>query len=228
MQEGFMKLWKHMSLMPKGHKRTKGVPELHDELKTRINLSLTPTAVEGLDAIATELGISRSELVERIGRRKILLASQSDLGNVDPEVYAFIEQAVRDLPLIDISRSAIKVVVFRERHKAPSSPGAYILSDWRLALPGTAQNLREKFLSEDFVATNQRFIENLENSSFILWQSFQDSRILEDEKLALQDVSDVYQKLKKEVITRALQKAVEKMSLESLNKETQDSNFLAS
>jgi hypothetical protein len=62
--------------MTKGHKRTKGIPEIHDELKTRVNLSLTPKAVEGLDALAKELLMSRSELVERVGRGIIPLALQ--------------------------------------------------------------------------------------------------------------------------------------------------------
>jgi len=51
-----------------GHKSTKGVPESHDELKKNVSLSLTPTATAGLDAIASSLGISRSSLVENIGR----------------------------------------------------------------------------------------------------------------------------------------------------------------
>ena len=31
--------------MPKGQKKSKGVPELHNEVKKRVNLSLTPTAI---------------------------------------------------------------------------------------------------------------------------------------------------------------------------------------
>lgn len=37
-------------------------------MKTRITVSITPTAVNGIDAIADALNISRSELLERIGR----------------------------------------------------------------------------------------------------------------------------------------------------------------
>lgn len=37
-------------------------------MKTRITVSITPTAVNGIDAIADSLDISRSELLERIGR----------------------------------------------------------------------------------------------------------------------------------------------------------------
>jgi len=52
----------------KGHKSQRGKPEFYETLKQRYNLTLTPTGAEGLDAIASSLGISRSELVERIGR----------------------------------------------------------------------------------------------------------------------------------------------------------------
>ena len=57
----------------KGQKGQKNVPELYDEVKRRVNLAITPTGIEGLDAIASDLGVSRSELVERIGRGLISL-----------------------------------------------------------------------------------------------------------------------------------------------------------
>lgn len=57
----------------KGHRSTKGEPDLHDELKKRVNIALTPTGIEGLDALASETGLSRSELIERIGRNQIPL-----------------------------------------------------------------------------------------------------------------------------------------------------------
>lgn len=57
----------------KGQKGQKDVPELYDEVKKRVNLALTPTGINGLDAIASNLDISRSELVEQIGRKRILL-----------------------------------------------------------------------------------------------------------------------------------------------------------
>jgi len=47
----------------KGEARTE-----HGEAKVNVNLSLTPTARTNLDAEATRLGISRSELVERYAR----------------------------------------------------------------------------------------------------------------------------------------------------------------
>lgn len=49
--------------------RKKGQPLTeYNEMKTRITVSITPTAVNGIDAIADSLNISRSELLERIGR----------------------------------------------------------------------------------------------------------------------------------------------------------------
>lgn len=52
----------------KGHKSRKGVGEFYDEVKVDTLLSLTPTARENLSAKAQELGISRSEFVERFAR----------------------------------------------------------------------------------------------------------------------------------------------------------------
>jgi len=46
----------------------KGVGDYWDEMKHRYNVALTPTSVANLDAIAQQLEISRSELVEQIGR----------------------------------------------------------------------------------------------------------------------------------------------------------------
>jgi hypothetical protein len=53
----------------KGVQNKRGVPELWNELKKRVALALTPTAVAGLDELASAEGISRSEFVERIGRK---------------------------------------------------------------------------------------------------------------------------------------------------------------
>ena len=52
----------------KGQKNLRGKPELWEQVKQRYTVSLTPVGAEGLDAIASKLDISRSELVEQIGR----------------------------------------------------------------------------------------------------------------------------------------------------------------
>lgn len=46
----------------------KGVGEIYSETKKAVSVAITPTGLKGLDAIASKLDISRSELVERIGR----------------------------------------------------------------------------------------------------------------------------------------------------------------
>lgn len=69
-----LKSWQRKKAQ-KGLKSQRGQPEIYDELKTKQTLTLTPTSVKGLDKIAELLGISRSELVERIGRGIIPLAA---------------------------------------------------------------------------------------------------------------------------------------------------------
>ena len=59
-----MKLYKRFM---KGHSQFKGIPELHEELKTRVNLALTPTGIKGVDSLTCELKLSRFKLVEWIG-----------------------------------------------------------------------------------------------------------------------------------------------------------------
>jgi metal-responsive CopG/Arc/MetJ family transcriptional regulator len=51
----------------------KGRPESWGEPKQRVNMSLTPTAIKQLDELAQQRDLSRSELVERIGRGIITL-----------------------------------------------------------------------------------------------------------------------------------------------------------
>jgi metal-responsive CopG/Arc/MetJ family transcriptional regulator len=62
----------------KGRKSTKGVGDLYKSPKTRISLMVTEEALESLDQMANELGISRSELVERFGRKTIRLPYQEE------------------------------------------------------------------------------------------------------------------------------------------------------
>lgn len=55
--------------MTRRKKGIKGEPAIYSEFKERFNISLTPTAKDNFDQAATELGISRSELIERLGRK---------------------------------------------------------------------------------------------------------------------------------------------------------------
>lgn len=56
-----------------GVKSQRGQPELYDELKKIVSVSITPTAKAGLAELSATRKISLSELVERIGRRIIHL-----------------------------------------------------------------------------------------------------------------------------------------------------------
>jgi hypothetical protein len=61
----------------RGVKSRRGQPELYDELKQVVSISITPTGVRGLDEISQALGISRSEFIERIGRRVIQIVTSN-------------------------------------------------------------------------------------------------------------------------------------------------------
>ncbi len=63
----------------KGKKSTKGVGDLYESPKTRISLMVTEEALKALDQMAKELGVSRSELIERFGRGIIQLPQQEQL-----------------------------------------------------------------------------------------------------------------------------------------------------
>lgn len=52
----------------KGIKTSRGTPIFYNEKKQRTNLTLTPTAVKGLEEFAEQLNLSISEFIERIGR----------------------------------------------------------------------------------------------------------------------------------------------------------------
>lgn len=51
-----------------------GQGEMYSETKKSTTVGLTPTATRGLDQMAAARGISRSELVERIGRGILKIA----------------------------------------------------------------------------------------------------------------------------------------------------------
>ena len=53
---------------PKGQKRLKNVPILHQELKQRHQIHITPTAWGNMKKEASRRGISISELIEEFGR----------------------------------------------------------------------------------------------------------------------------------------------------------------
>ncbi|MCC5603676.1 hypothetical protein [Nostoc favosum] len=50
-------------------KRLRNIPILHSEVKKRHQIVVTPTAWKNMNQVATERGISISELIEEFGRR---------------------------------------------------------------------------------------------------------------------------------------------------------------
>lgn len=60
-------------------KKTRGIPELFDELKKPKNLFLTPTAKEILGSHASRLNTSQSQVVERVLRGELWLLLQPDV-----------------------------------------------------------------------------------------------------------------------------------------------------
>jgi len=62
----------------KRQKKLRGQPEIYSEVKGQVNVALTKTGVQGLDELATAMNLSRSELVEQIGRGLIPVLSLED------------------------------------------------------------------------------------------------------------------------------------------------------
>ncbi len=56
----------------------KGVGDYWGEVKRSLNLTVTPTAIEGLENLAKAHQLSKSEFVERIGRGIIPVGSSTD------------------------------------------------------------------------------------------------------------------------------------------------------
>ena len=54
-------------------------PQAYDELKKLHRVSVTPTGWDGIQAIASELGFSVSELLERLGRRNLAVVDPEEL-----------------------------------------------------------------------------------------------------------------------------------------------------
>lgn len=167
-----------MVTKPKGRKRVRGIPELHDELKTRVNLSLTPTGIEGLDTLASKWGLSRSELVERIGRGQISLADRQDF--TDGKNYSNAERITATEFADEFTMSAIQSLSLNQCQALPECPGAYLVTDFeKYIYAGRDSNLKRRFMDE-------RFLKQLQNSLTpksslipgILWVECSDVRAL--------------------------------------------------
>ncbi len=125
--------------MSKGKKTSKGYPELYDEVKKRVNLSLTPTAIAGLDKLSQELNLSRSELVEQIGRGLIPIAEQKSLSE------EFIISPIQSLPITECDR-------------LPEAMGAFLVTNFaQFAYVGSSTNLKKRFEDLSFLKEKDKF-----------------------------------------------------------------------
>ena len=79
-------------------KTRRGIPQKYSQLTQHSSLSLTPDGRSKLDALAYSLALSRSELIERIGRGliKIILPSQFEsLSNFLEELKGLYRDELR-------------------------------------------------------------------------------------------------------------------------------------
>ena len=142
--------------MSKGKKTSKGYPELYDEVKKRVNLSLTPTAIAGLDELSQELDLSRSELVEQIGRGLIPLAEQKSLSE------EFIVAPIQSLPITECDR-------------LPETMGAFLVTNFaQFAYVGSSTNLKKRFEDLSFLEETAKFqgkltLDSSESKIEIFW-----------------------------------------------------------
>jgi len=147
--------------MHKGHKRIRGVPEMYDELKTRVNFSLTPSAIKGLNALA-EQQLSRSELVERIGRGQLRIVDYASIANNKgfSRNSNGTEAATSEF-VGELTMSAIQSVSFSQRYNLPSCPGAYlVVNSVNRIYSGQDINLKKRFADDHFL---ERFKELFKN-----------------------------------------------------------------
>jgi hypothetical protein len=79
-------------------KRLKNIPILHDEVKTKKTVVLTPTAWETMKVEARIRGISISELIEEFGRSLVNKKPSTEEGACIP--LSWSTQSVRSNPLL--------------------------------------------------------------------------------------------------------------------------------
>ncbi|MEH2334945.1 MAG: ribbon-helix-helix protein, CopG family [Nostoc sp.] len=192
--------------MPKGSKRVKGVPELQDEMKTRVNLSITPTAIQKLDLMAAQRGISKSELVERIARGQIPLKDHRD-HFIDPSVAALIEGAVQTLPALDMTISKVKFLPFDQREKLPNSPGAYLITNWQYEYIDFTNNLKERLMDENLLKSLLKLFEYKEYEVLVFWIECNDARLI---NIVSKEIRNVFGGIREDIISRSLSRELQK------------------
>ncbi|MBC1240556.1 CopG family transcriptional regulator [Nostoc sp. 2RC] len=201
--------------MPKGSKRVKGVPELQDELKTRVNLSLTPTAIANLDVMANERGISKSELVERIARRQIPLKDYSDPLR-DASVADLVERMIRELPPLDITVSTVKFIPFNNREELPNSPGAFLITDWQFEYNDFTNDLKERLMDEKLIKSLLEVFKEKEDNILLFWIECNDARLC---KILQKELQSVFKGIREDIISQSLSRELQKKNFSQSNEQ---------
>lgn len=88
----------------KGVKSQRNKGEIYEEIKRQSSVALTKTGLEQLDNLAASFGLSRSELIERIGRKIFLVAEvnseelimlEAIAQNKNTSISCLVEQAIK-------------------------------------------------------------------------------------------------------------------------------------
>ena len=141
--------------MPKGQKKTKGTPELYNEVKKQVSLSLTPTAIVKLDELAKEHNLSRSEFVEQVARG-LISPKRENKNSIPKEFVLYPTQSL----------------LLKERNKLPEEMGSFLVSDLMdFAYIDSCQNLKKKFQNNTFIEQLKNIKEDSKQSNdyFIFW-----------------------------------------------------------
>lgn len=136
-----------------------------------MNLTVTPTAKQGLEKLAKERELSISEFVEKIGRESLTIAEIHDFFNSENH----FQDAV----------SAIQSLPVERCNELPKFSGAYALVDKHgQVLAGFASNLHDEFgyrlINYHFFpfSDNEQYDRRDKNKYIIFWLECLDKSIL--------------------------------------------------
>ena len=118
--------------MPEEQKGIKKNTDTKKEKKIRVNLTLSPTAITGLDKQAQRLHLSRSEYVEQVGRGLISMVRNNNLSE-------------------DFIISSPKSISIDECDKLPDCISSFLVTNLTDCIyVGSTANLKEKFADKNF------------------------------------------------------------------------------
>jgi hypothetical protein len=89
-----------------GHKSLRGVPEIYETVKERFYIRLTEQSSNGITTLSEQYSLSRSELLEQIGRQIITVkitaqaikqGSQEEIGIQTPRCFALTVAGIQGL-----------------------------------------------------------------------------------------------------------------------------------